>query len=636
MRKLIIIIYLIFIIITCYSANDRLDLSIKNIPDSLTKSANAVIRISTTEFEYKSPIIGIEKHAIAITVLDKKGKDISDFHYSGDKFRNLKNFSGKLYDADGIFLRKFKLSDVNSTEWSSELASDAKHFFFDCDTPTYPFTIVYEYEVDWKNGTLVFPAFVPQFTHHLSVEKANYKLTLPENVEFRTKTINYSAQPKKTTTKGISILEWKVENHKAVPDETFDPDLIAYIPLIYLCPKNFIYDGVPGNISDWKSMGIWENELLKGRNQLSDETKAKILELTKNSKSDKEKVKILYDYLGQTTRYVNISLGIGGYQPMPAAEVVKTGFGDCKALSNYLKSMLEVVNVQSNYTGIKLDESDKTLFADYPNFNQMNHIILQVPLQKDTLWLECTNPRVPFGFVHNGISGHDALVDTKDGGKITRLPDYPDSLNIEKNNIVIELNPDGSANATMKKNCHVKVYDHYDWFPLASNSKQADYLREEINLANVTIGKIQTFEDKSPKPALFINYTWSTPLYGNKTGNRLFIPINPYRSINDNLKKKKRYHDIKIENGYKDIDSIYISIPEGFEIETMPSNYKISTLFGMFNSKLELSGKGILIQQMLFIPSGEYKVSTYPELVDFFDKIGSAYKNKIIFRKKTA
>ena len=636
MQKYRVLIFFLVLSMGCYCENNRIDLNVKNIPDSLKINANAVIRFSTTVFDYKSSTSGIEKDTKAITVFELKGKDLADFHYSGDKFRELRSFSGKLYDANGVLLRKFKISDVLSTEWSSSLASDARHYYFDCETPAFPFTIVYEYEINWKNGILVFPAFYPQYAHNLSVERATHTLILPSVVEFRSKAFNIASKPVKTTLKETSTYEWNVSNLRAIENESYDPYLDIFVPLLYLCPTDFVYDGVPGAISDWESMGKWENNLLKGRNLLPEETRKKIIELTKDAKSEREKVHILYDYLGETTRYVNISLGIGGYQPMPSSEVAKTGFGDCKALSNYMMAMLEVVGIHSNFTEIRLDETDKTLYKDYANFNQMNHIILQVPLPKDTLWLECTNPRVPFGFVHNGISGHDALVDTEQGGKIECLPDYPDSLNIEKNNVSIVLNEDGSAHAIMKKTCNVKIYDNYNWFPLAKFSRQADDLREDIDLPSVTIDKIQVTDIKSSLPSLGINYTWSTPLYGTKTGNRLFVPINPFRSVNANLKRNSRLHDIKILAGYKDIDSIFISIPEGFDIETMPSSNNMKTSYGYFESKIQLVDKGILIQQILFIPSGEYKRSTYPDFLSFFERISSSYKSKIIFKRRVS
>ena len=634
MHKLKIIFCLLIISISCYSANDRPDLAVSSISDSLKRNAYGVVRFSTTEFEYKSEKNGIEKHSIAITVLDRKGKELADFNYYGDKYRLLNCLSGKLYDANGKFLRKYKFSDVISTNWSSSLVSDDKHYFLSCETPSFPFTIHYEYEINWKNGILTFPAFFPQDDYNLSVESAKHLLVLPTKIEFSSKAMNIASEPRVTLNNEITTYEWKVGNLKAIESEDFDPNIDNYLPLIYIRPNNFVYDDVSGSINDWESMSKWEYGLINNRDILTDIFKTKIIELTRNIKSDHEKVKILYDYLGQTTRYVSIQLGIGGYQPMYASEVCKTGFGDCKALSNYMKAMLDAIGIQSNYTCIKLDEKNKTLYKDYANFNQMNHVILQVPLAGDTLWLECTNPRVPFGFIHNGIAGHDALVVSEQGGKIVRLPDYPDTLNIEKNRANIALNSDGSAIVSMQKQCKVKIYDNYDWFPLEKSTEQADYLRKEINLPNVTIGTIKVTEDKSPLPSLTVDYSWITTQYGSKTGNRLFVPINPFQSTYEWMKKKNRVHEIVINMGHKNIDSIFIPIPDGFEIEALPASNSIKTIFGYFESVIRVKGNGIQIQQSSFMPAGKYDVSTYPEFLTFFEKLSKAYNGKVIFRKR--
>lgn len=634
MNRLKLILGLLTFSTLIFATNDRTELKVSSIPDSLKKNAYAVVRFSNTEYDYKSISSATEKHSIAITILDKKGADAAIFRCSGDKFEKLTDFSGQLFDAEGKKIRKYKMSDVISTEYSHVLASDSRYYGFEPDLPLFPVTILYEYETSIKNGILAFPIFYPQDDYNLSVEEASFKLITPDNTEILSKVINMSGNAETTSNKGITTQTWSIQNLKAIDYERFSPNLSSMVPTLYSNPKKFEYDKVPGEITSWNTMGNWQFNLNKERDILTPATKNKIIELTKDAKSDKEKVHILYDYLGKTTRYVSIQLGIGGLQPMLASEVCRTGFGDCKGLSNYLKAMLEVIGINANYTVICLDKNKKSLFKDYANFYQTNHVILQVPLPDDTLWLECTNPRVPFGFVHNGISGHDALINIETGSKLYRLPDYPDSLNIEKNVANVALNEDGSAKVTMQKKCQVKIYDDYDGFTLAKSNEQADNLREDIKLPSVTIGTISVKENKSPLPNLDIDYSWSTPLYGSKTGNRLFIPTNPFRSFYEGLKKLKRTLDIHISAGYKDMDSIYVLIPEGFEIESLPSSTNLKTEFGTFTSNIKPSAKGILIQHSLLIPSGDYKVTAYPEFVAFFEKISSNYKSKITLRKK--
>ena len=102
--------------------------------------------------------------------------------------------------------------------------------------------------------------------------------------------------------------------------------------------------------------------------------------LTAHCSTDREKVKAIYDYLAKTTRYVSIQLGIGGLQPIAASDVCRTGFGDCKGLSNYTRAMLKEIGIPSTYTVIST--TNERLLPDFSSANQMNHVILQVPLPK--------------------------------------------------------------------------------------------------------------------------------------------------------------------------------------------------------------------------------------------------------------
>lgn len=176
-------------------------------------------------------------------------------------------------------------------------------------------------------------------------------------------------------------------------------------------------------MSSWQKYGEWQYQLLNGRDLLTEPFRAKLHELTASCTTDRDKVKAIYDYLAKTTRYVSIQLGIGGLQPIAAADVCRTGFGDCKGLSNYTRAMLKELGIASTYTVIST--TNERLLPDFSSANQMNHVILQVPLPQDTLWLECTNPSLPFGYVHQDIAGHDALLIEPTGGQMYRLPPIP-------------------------------------------------------------------------------------------------------------------------------------------------------------------------------------------------------------------
>ncbi|MCK9628200.1 MAG: DUF3857 domain-containing protein [Bacteroidales bacterium] len=322
------------------NAIDSQQLIISAIPDTLVKNAKAVVRYEEITFRYDSPESGKELHKLVLTVLKESGKDYAEFEYNGDKFRKLTGFSAKIYNSEGAELKKYKMQDVRTTEYSESLASDNKTYWLSPDIPTYPFTIVFEYEIGWNNGINSFPVFFPQIGYDLSVEKSCYFLIVPEGTKIAHTSFNMTDNPKVSTEKSKTKYTWELNGLRAVKNETLDGSLVNYVPRLYIKPLDFMYDGVSGNISGWNEMGQWSYSLIKDQGELPDNAKAKVLELIAGANSDREKVEALYKYLGSTTRYVSIQLGIGGYKPMPAAEVYKTGFGDCKALSNYMKSLL--------------------------------------------------------------------------------------------------------------------------------------------------------------------------------------------------------------------------------------------------------------------------------------------------------
>jgi len=628
---------LVTFLVSTYTLTAQIDFSVSAIPDSLKQHAYSVVRFDNETLTLNSLTSGILKKSYAVTVLDEKGESDAFFRFYGDVFNVMRGFSARLYDAKGKQLKKYGRSDVMTSEYSSSLASDNKIYLFKYNAPSLPYTIRYDFVVEKNNGILTLGIFNPIETYFQSVQSRIFQINLQDvSIIPRIKSCNSMAEPTVTNTKGFNSYVWKAENVKAVESEPLSPPLYDYLPYAMISMTDFSYDGVDGSISTWSDLGKWSYHLLLGRDLIPDALKAKILDLTKNAKTEREKVNILYDFMGESTRYVSIQLGIGGYRPMSAVEVYHTGFGDCKALTNFLKAMLSVIGIKSEYCTIRLDRNEKSLLPDFPNFNQMNHVILKVPLPNDTLFLECTNTKVPFGYVHSQIAGHDALVCRAEGSEMVRLPDYTDSLNLEGHVVHVKLHEDGSANVEMRKECGVKIYDQYFGFPLMKVSDQTENLRKDIHLPNIEFGNLKVTENKTALPSLILDYTWFTPMYGSKTGNRLFLPSNIYREGFDMFRTPNRLHEVSIKNGFRDADTILIEITASFEVEAMPPSILEKCRFGQFTSTVTLTGNVLKIIQVANVYNGKYKASDFPDFMAFLNKITAAYKGKIILRKKAA
>lgn len=602
----------------------------------LTKNAYSIIKNHQITIVCKSKTQSLNKESLTITILNEKGLEAAEFVCNCNQFNSLKSFSGELFNASGKRVRKIKKSDLQRTEYSgSALSTDNYFFFYECNYPVYPFTVTYEWETECNNGVIGFTPFSPQTDYNQSIEKAEYDLEYPSDMECNIRVLSPIKDlikiERSKGEKGENRIKATASNLAAIEEEPFSLPLKNLVPYVYLTPTDFVYDKTTGCLKDWQSFGNWTQQLLNGRDELTDAMKQRVHELTAHCKSDREKVKAIYDYLAKTTRYVSIQLGIGGFQPAPASEVAEFGFGDCKALSNYTKAMLKELGIPSTYTIISTTNS--RLIPDFASANQMNHIILQVPLPQDTLWLECTNPRLPFGYIHQQIAGHDGLLITPEGGKVYRLPLYPDSLNTQNNKATVSISPTGSATITVEEISRLFQYDHQSGIIDLEPNKQKDALREEIKLTHAMIDQIKIKENKTDHPEITIDYQIQTDQYGHKTGNRLFIPTNIFRRSFYNPPLTTRHSPISIGYGYHDTDSIRIKIPNGYSVEGYPKSIEMKSKFGTFKSSISIHENEIVATYRLLMHKGVYPKDDYIEFIAFRKIISEQYSGKVVLKK---
>ena len=348
-------------------------------------------------------------------------------------------------------------------------------------------------------------------------------------------------------------------------------------------------------------------------------------------KTDREKVEALYKRLEKTTRYVAILLGIGGQKPAPASSVSKSGYGDCKGLSNYMRAMLKEVGIDSHYTTIST--TNRRFLPGFASVGQMNHVILQVPLANDTLWLECTNPQLPMGYVHDDISGHDAIEISKQGGRLVRLPVYADSANAMHSTIDIRMTADGSAAISVHQQTTNQQYEDQRPLLRMDAKDRLRVFRRMVHVPQADISSLQVSENGS-SPQMTLEAEVKSNSYATRTGQRLFVPVCPiHQGYTVPKSSDGRQEDIWMNHGYLDEDDITLTIPEGYVIEARPKDVSMEYPFATFSSTLQVVGNTIHVKNRLLKRSGTFDKSLFPQLAEFFSTVSNAYSQKIVLKK---
>ena len=156
----------------------------------IADNSNSVIVEAQTEVICKSMTQSVERETRTVTILNKKGLDAAHFFCSCDMFRSLQKFSGELINASGQSVRKIKKSELLKSEYSSSLSTDDYLYYYECNYPSFPFTVKYVWEVKCNNGLIGYSTFMPQTDFNQGVEKSAYRIELPAGQQCRHRALN--------------------------------------------------------------------------------------------------------------------------------------------------------------------------------------------------------------------------------------------------------------------------------------------------------------------------------------------------------------------------------------------------------------------------------------------------------------
>lgn len=606
------------------------------IPDSLKKNADAVIReYSTTYHRISLQKCIVTVHEV-ITVLHEKGKYAAYLRIGYDQNSKVTNFKGFVYNQQGRLIRKIsKKKDVQDVANSSGMFSDNRMKVCNYTSNTYPYTVEYFYEIEDKGFIGVAP-WRPQQTYNLSTQRSKLTFKTAPNLGIKYKELNPNFKFAAGTNLGQKTYRWTASNLKAINHEPFSSDYLDIFPTVLISLGEISYEGTKGNFSTWNTYGKWLYELVEDRKELPEETIAKMKELTDSIPSKKGKVKAIYQYMQGKTRYVYVGLGIGGLQPAPASQVDTKGYGDCKGLSNYTKTLLNAVGIDAYYAEIGNGDNQKLKFRDLPNLYQTNHIILCVPVEKDTTWLECTSQNIPFGYIGGGNSDRYAMLVTEEGGVLVRTPTYEADKNIRKSVINVNLKENGEGIIQADWNFKNYLYEEIGFLNKRSQKEQKKYLLENsLNSEGLDISDFSIKDISNQEAELSLQLNAKIGKYAKKSGSMLFVQADfLYEHSFLNHISSKRKQNLYQAIGYTYQDSLTIQIPKDFKVNNLPQKSEFSSIYGTYSINYENVANKLFINRSIHINKGTFGKETFEEINTFLKAIVKQDKTKILLMAK--
>ena len=569
---------------------------------------------------------------VVIQINRRKGETACEFALQYAKGDKLTIETATIEDIFGNVIRKLKDSEIlthNYISNGSTLYQDEFIKEFQLKHNVYPYQIKLCYKRIYDKFLLIddWHPVEDIWQNHDFMEQpvraAKLTVDIPAGYEIRYKNENIDG-PFVKNIKDRKIFTWET-SYKGCKPEKNAPYSALKIPNVTVVPINFRY-GVDGSWASWNTFANWVKRLNNNTLLLPPSEQQTVTQMLTGVTSVQQKIEILYKYLQTSTRYVNVKINTGGFRSYPAEYVAINKYGDCKALSTYMIALLKYAGIPAYYTLIRAGEKIYSFDKDFPA-QVFNHVIVTVPLEGDTLFLECTEKNIPCGYMGTFTQNREALV-ISDTPQFIHIPALTE--NDVKSSTITETNLEGDRNITnLKITARGYLYGLFSF--IANNLSKTSVERYVRDILAVGRFQLENYEIENTSPSLpEICLSAKLLTYGIKQtyGNNVIVfPIS--RTLPDFEKPSERTMEVQLDYPicYSDTN-IYI-VPSYTNYRGILQTEKFNCKFGsyFYDCKLENSKLTIIKNRTVF--SGTVMLDEYAEFYDFIEKIKKIEKQSI-------
>ncbi len=608
------------------------------IPDTLRKNADAVFRKDEGILKVLSPSHFRYTVNQVITLLNDNAKDHLNFQHGVSKFRKIDDINMVLYGADGTQLKKFSRKDFRTEAYDDNISvlTDSKVMYLQTSPPGYPCTVEISYTED-VTSYIELPDWSLRSPDE-SVESSKFTVQVPAEIDIRYR-MRGSLLPPPSMSEGKSYKEyfWQTGNLPAVKNEPGAMRDYEAFPEIEIAPNRFQYDGFAGDFKTWADFGAWNYPLYETTTLFSEERKAEINKMLEGTVSQKDKIARLYRYVQDNFRYVSIQLGIGGFKPFEVGFVDQKKYGDCKALTNYMRNLLKVAGIKSYpalvNAGRRLVEPADPSFPSDP----FNHVILCAIADGDSTWVECTSSTDEPGQLSTFTENRNALLLTEKGGILVPTPASKASDNTIHCTTTIQLKEDGSGITESKFESSGQYrQDFINNITEEIRDEQKKYIVN--NLGFLQPDDFELRFDKENKAGIAALKMAVEKIPEFTAGSKQFLSPRIYKIWSTTLPKPlddKRKNDYYLNMPCIKTDTTIYQLPEGYGVDNLPKARDAKFEYGSFKTSYWFDEKrrAVFAAARLEVKQHRIPAAKYAAARLFFNSVVEEYTEKIVVKR---
>ncbi|WP_114491300.1 transglutaminase domain-containing protein [Candidatus Ulvibacter alkanivorans] len=627
-------------------------------------SANAAIlyREMITEFDYNQTegfYITTEVFE-RVKIYNKEGfdwatKNVNLYQGSGGAKEEISNLKGYTY-----YLEDGKVKDQrlkNDGIFEEEMSKFYEQTRFTMPNLSEGCVIEYRYMI---KSPYVSNIDAYRFQERIPIEKVSLKFTAPEYLNYKTHqkgwipfsiatdgnerrmSFRTTRQPRRGEAIPVSetaevtyrqnIYKVDIEDVPALKQEAFAGNIDNYASSLKF---ELAYTDYPGSTittysTTWDavSKSIYDSQGFGAELDRSNYFDKDIDALLAGVTNEDEKMFRIFDYV---KKKMNWNGFFGYYADEGTKDAYKSGAGNIADINLMLVAMLRYAGLNANPILVSSKSNGIPLF---PTRNGFNYVIAGVEKNNTVILLDATNKKGNINILEPEILNWQGRM-VRPNGSSTWVSLYPSVHATESAMINVDLHDDLSANGTFKS----RYTGHY---ALSFRNKFTDVNKEETqkllekDKAEVEISAIEFENLKNDYEPLKLTYDFESFDAVEEVGGKLYFSPMMFLAIQENpFKLEQRQYPIDFSFPLKDRYLISITIPEGYQVESLPEDiaFGLGQDAGEFRYVISNTGNKIQLSVEFAINQPFLSAEFYPNLKKFYQLLIEKETEKVVLTK---
>ena len=550
-----------------------------------------------------------------------RGEVTLDYDQSRQEFTDIEAFTVK---PDGTKKRYEKMQDLNAPQGEGVYTDQRIKVISMPDAV--PGNLI-----DWKATKVTKKPIIERnfydsfrFSCFCPVKVARYRITAPREIELNFKNMNHGISPKVEVSGDTVTYTWEARDIDKDDEEEFMPS-----------PEERYERTTVSTLADWRQFSIWAWSLYQKNLKFSPEMKNKILELTAGKKSQEAKIQALIEYLRNDFRYVSMGIEAHSYEPHPSDEVFSHKYGDCKDQTLLAVAMLSELGVKA-WPVLMSTSSDLNRKDLLPLPFYFDHVIVAIDFEGRKYYTDILLKGYHFQTIPIHLAGKRVFIVNDTGGEFAAIP-FPDKAEIamisdQKIRITDSRAAMVEANLTLSGGVSTMLKEKFKTVNAEDREKFFSAFVTSISQGGKVLDKQMKNVDVPYSPISF-SLQFEQPNLVQQAGDMLMFGIPPMTRPAVFSSPKRRY-PIVFQPNTQIQSTISYTIPEGYEIASLPQKVFRDNAFSTYVREYSIEGANISGKEVFFYKQARIPASEYQMVRNFFDEMPGLTSDKIVIKKK--